>query len=57
MDMAIIRGRTEHNPAEETTPKLRRYGRSALLAGDGVAHNNFIVIQVFDKDATVAAIE
>jgi hypothetical protein len=35
----------------------RRYGDSALLPGDGVAHNDLAAHTLFDEDETVAAAE
>jgi hypothetical protein len=55
--VALVAGSAENRPPEEDPLELWRFGHSALLPGDGIAHNDHTAHTVSDEDKTVAAIE
>jgi hypothetical protein len=57
MNVALVTGSAEHCPVEDAHLELRRNGQAALLAGDGIPHNDLCPRPALDEDETVAAIE
>lgn len=57
VNVALAAGGTEHCPVEKDRLELRRNGHAALLAADGVAHDDLRPRPVLDEDEAVAAIE